>query len=155
MFGIFSEGEPIKENGELVISSSIIIGDFTERLHIPISYWSLGDYKRNWISSLNQGIDNKKHSALAVSMYDPEFTNFIFVWVAYYHGDEAYFQHKIIFLNECQNFTPENINNFIGERETHNNDGMRISEWATDLNSVITFLASLRQHKFGDGVKIT
>lgn len=144
MFGIFSEGKPIKENGELVIPSSIIIGDFTEQLRIPISYWSLEDYKRNWTSSLAQGIDNKKHSALAVSMYEPNFTNFIFVWVVYYRGDEAYVQNKIIFLDECQNFTPETINDFIGERETHNEDGMRISEWATDLNSVITFLASLR-----------
>jgi hypothetical protein len=143
MFGIFPESKPIKANGELVIPSSIIIGDFTERLHIPISYWFLEDYKMNWISSLTQGINNKKHSALAVSMYEPGFTNFIFVWVVYYHGDVAFVQNKIIFLNECQNFTPETINDFVSERETHNEDGIRISEWATDLNSIITFLASL------------
>lgn len=144
MFGIFPEDKLIKENGELVIPSSIIIGDFTERLNIPISYWSLDDYKRSWTSSLAQGIDNKKHSALAVSMYDTEFINFIFVWIVYFHGNEAYIQNKIIYLNECQNLTPETINNFIGERETHNEGGMRISEWTTDLNSVITFLASLQ-----------
>lgn len=144
MFGIFPESKLIKENGELVVPSSIIIDNFTERLHIPISYWSLGDYKRSWVSSLAQGIDNKKHSALAVSMYEPGFTNFIFAWVVYYHGDVAYIQNKIIFLDECQNFTPDTINDFIGERETHNEDGMRISEWATDLNSIITFLATLR-----------
>ncbi|WP_058962514.1 hypothetical protein [Type-E symbiont of Plautia stali] len=144
MFGIFPEGKPIRENGELVIPSSIIIGDFTERLHIPISYWSFGDYKRNWLSSLLQGIDNKKHSALAVSMYEPDFTSFIFVWVVYYQGDAAYIQNKIIFLDEYQNFTPDTINEFIGERETYNEDGMKISEWETDLNSIITFLASIR-----------
>ncbi|MGJ0190845.1 hypothetical protein ACR6A7_00675 [Pantoea sp. RRHST58] len=144
MFGIFPEGKPIKANGELVIPSSIIIGDFTERLHIPISYWSLKDYKMSWISSLTQGINNKKHSALAVTMYEPDFTNFIFVWVVYYHGDMAYIQNKIIFLDECQNFSPETINDFIGERETHNDDGVMVSEWTTDLNSVITFLVSLQ-----------
>jgi hypothetical protein len=144
MFGIFPNGKPIRENGELVIPSSIIIGGFTERLHIPISYWSLEDYKKNWISSLAQGIDNKKHSALAVSMHEPDFTNFIFVWVVYYHGDVACIQNKIIFLDECQNFTPDTINDFIGERETINEDGMKVSEWATNLNSIITFLSSIR-----------
>lgn len=144
MFGIFPEDKAIEDNGELVIPSSIIIGDITERLHIPISYWSLGDYKRSWISSLAQGIDNKKHSALTVSMYEPVLTNFIFVWVVYYHGDVAFIQNKIIFLNECHNFTPQTINDFIGERETHNEDGMRISEWTTDLSSVVAFLASLQ-----------
>lgn len=144
MFGIFPESKPIKENGELVIPSSIIIGNFTERLHIPISYWSLEDYKRNWISSLTQGIDNKKHSALAVSMYDPDFTNFIFAWVVYFHDETAFIQNKIIFLDECQNFTPETINDFIGERETCNEDGMKISEWVIDLKSIVTFLTSLK-----------
>ena len=97
MFSIFPEGKPIKKNGKLVITYSIIIGDFTERLYIPISYWSFEYYKRNWIFSLAQGINDKKHSALAVSMYKLDFTNFIFVWVNYYHGETAFVQNEIIF----------------------------------------------------------
>ena len=144
MFGIFPSGKPIKENGEMVVPSLIIIGDFTEPLYIPIPYWSLEDYKRNWIISLSQGIESKTHSALAVSMYDPNFTNFIITWVIYFYDEAAYVQNKILFLDECPGFTPETINNFINERETHNEDGLKVSEWVTDLNSVTTFLASLR-----------
>lgn len=144
MFGIFSEGKPIKKNNEMVVPSSIIIGNFTEPLYIPISYWSFNDYKKHWILSMIQGIDSKTHSALAVSMYEPDFTNFIVVWVMYYHDKNVHIQNKMLFLDECPGFTPERINNFIGERKTHDEDGMKISEWSTDMNSVNTFLASLR-----------
>ena len=38
---------------------------------------------------------------------------------------------------------PENINKFIESRTTHDGDGMKISEWHTDLNSVLDFYHSL------------
>ncbi|MEW9890856.1 MAG: hypothetical protein AB2989_01925 [Candidatus Symbiodolus clandestinus] len=46
---------------------------------MPISYWSLDDYKKQWKNSLKQGIECNKHAALAVSMYDLLNTNFIFL----------------------------------------------------------------------------
>ena len=38
---------------------------------------------------------------------------------------------------------PENINKFIESRTTHDGDGMKISEWHTDLNSVLDFIIVL------------
>lgn len=59
MFGIFHSGELIVENNELVLPCSIVICYFTESLHIPMSYWSIEDYKISWMSSLKQGIEKK------------------------------------------------------------------------------------------------
>ncbi|WP_315710641.1 hypothetical protein [Brenneria uluponensis] len=144
MFGIFPNGSPINENDEMVLPTSIIIDSFTEPVHIPLSYWNFDDYKQSWLMSLKEGIHSKKHAALAVSMYEPDHTNFIFVWVVYFSDNEVFVQNSILFLDECPGFTPKNINNFIEPRTTHNEDGMKISEWHTDLKSILDFYNTLK-----------
>ncbi|WP_077293568.1 hypothetical protein [Yersinia proxima] len=144
MFGIFVENTLISIEDELVHPAKIIIDEFEESLCLPLSYWSVNDYKNCWKKSLEEGISSKKHAALAVSMYEPEQSNFIYTWVVYFENDEIFLQNSILFLNEMQGFTPDRINDFIDIRTTHDEDGMKISEWSTDLKSVIDFYNSLK-----------
>lgn len=143
MFGIFPEDKPLDIEGECVLPASIVIDDFSEMMNIPLSYWNINDYKDSWRGSLKEGLENKKHATLAVSMYEPENMNFIFTWVLYFSGDDVFVQNSVLFLDECPGFTPETINNFTKLRTTHNEDGMKISEWKTDLNSVLAFYNTL------------
>lgn len=143
MFGIFSEEMPTTIEGESVLPASIVIDGFKESMNIPLTYWNLEDYKKSWLKSLKEGLENKNHAALAVSMYEPKLMNFVFAWVVYFEDDAAHIQNNIIFLDECNNFTPEKINEFIEKRTTHDEDGMKISEWSTDIKSILDFYNSL------------
>ncbi|MEN4791128.1 hypothetical protein ABEG93_09670 [Pantoea agglomerans] len=143
MFGILSKGTPVNMDDELVQPALIFIDEFKESLHLPLSYWNLIDYKKSWLKSLEEGLSSKTHSALAVSMYDPTQTNFIFTWVLYFEGNDVYVHNNVIFLDECQGFTPESINKFVEPRTTHDEDGIKISEWNTDLKSVLDFYHSI------------
>ncbi|MFE4111439.1 hypothetical protein [Kosakonia sp. YIM B13611] len=145
MFGIFPEKEAVNVEGELVLPATIIINDYKESMNIPLSYWTVNDYKINWLMSIEQGIKNRKHAALAVTMYEPDNTSFIFTWVLYFCGANVFVQNKILFLDECNAFSAEEINEFIEPRITHNEDGMKISEWSTDMESVIKFYESLKK----------
>ncbi len=143
MFGIFPEDKPVNTDGELVLPASIVIDRFHEAMNIPLTYWNINDYKRSWLRSLEEGLISKSHAALAVSMYDPALANFVFAWVIYFEGEVVHVQNNVIFLEEGKEFSPEKINEFIDEHMTHDEDGMRISEWNTDLNSVINFYNEL------------
>lgn len=143
MFGIFHEGKPVDIEGECVLPASIIIDEFSEMMNIPVTYWNICDYKRAWLRSLKEGLANKNHATLAVSMYEPEHTNFLFTWVLYFEEEKVFVQNKILFLDEHPDFTVDKINYFIEPRITHNEDGMKISEWSTDLKSVLAFLRIL------------
>lgn len=144
MFGIFPEDKPIEVDGEIVLPASIVIDEFSEVMNIPLSYWNVSDYKYSWLSSLEEGLANKKHATLAVSMYEPDNANFIFTWVLYFSGDDVFVQNNILFLDECSGFTPETINSFTEPRTTHNEDGMKISEWNTNLKNILDFYHSLK-----------
>lgn len=144
MFGIFPKDEPVDIEGELVLPASIIIDEFSEMMNIPLSYWDIEDYKMSWLNSLKEGLASKNHAVLAVSMNDPALANFIFTWVIYFEDEMAYIQNSIIFLNDFNNFNPDRINEFIDKRTTHDEDGMKISEWCTDINSIQSFFDSLK-----------
>lgn len=145
MFGIFPEDKPVNNEGECFLPSSVIIGDFSEVINIPLSYWNIDNYKVSWLNSLKEGLINKKHAALVVSMYEPDNANFIFTWVLYFSGNDVFVQNKILFLDKCPGFNPEMINKFTDSRKTHNEDGVKISEWNTDLDSVINFYKTLKK----------
>lgn len=76
-------------------------------------------------------------------MYEPGLTNFIFIWVMYFYDEDVYIK-KMLFLDERSEFTPGPINDFIGRRETHSEEGMEVSEWKTDLKSIIDFYYYLK-----------
>lgn len=114
MFGIYPKSIPIVVNDEWVQPAEIEIDDFLEKLYIPLTYWDLRDYKTSWFNSLEHGLTKRDHAALVVSMYE----------------------HK--------DFKIEKINNYIGPRNTHNEDGMKISEWKTDIKSVMDFYENLK-----------
>lgn len=99
MFDILIEKKPNILFGELSYSASIIIDEFKEEFIIPVSYWSISDYKKSWYVSLREGLKNRNHAALMVSMYEPRSTNFIFTWTIYFLGNKAVLQNKIIFLD--------------------------------------------------------
>lgn len=144
MFGIFPEDKPLDIEGECVLPASIVIDDFSEIMNIPLSYWNINDYKDSWRDSLKEGLENKKHATLAVSMYEPDNVNFILTWALYFFGDDVFIQNRVLFLDECPEFTPETINNFTEPRKVYSEDGMKISEWSTDLKSVLDFYHSLK-----------
>lgn len=68
MFGIFTENTPTFIDEELVLPANIIIGDFKESLHIPISYWSLEDYKKSWKKSIKEGLRKKSCSISSINV---------------------------------------------------------------------------------------
>ncbi|CBJ80225.1 conserved hypothetical protein [Xenorhabdus bovienii str. Jollieti] len=143
MFNIVTKDSAVKFFGELTLPSSIIIDDFKEEFHLPITYWSLIDYKKSWYNALKEGLHKKNHAALAVSMYDPISVNFIFIWIIYFEGEDVFLQNQTLFIEDCQNFSPSKLNDFIDPRYTETENGDRVSEWSTDINSILEFYKEL------------
>lgn len=181
MFGIFEKNSDSTTESSMSQFSVIVIGDYKEYMVIPLNYWSIKDYKKSWIKSIEEGLLKKNHAALIVS-YVPEqivestidddedislfsndqerkiyesaqklgfhqviaASNFVTVWVIYFEDNNIFIQNRLLFLDQCIDFSPYKVNKFIEQRRTYNEDGMEISEWNTDIDSIIDFYNSLK-----------
>lgn len=124
--------------GRIELSGSI------ERFFSPVSFWTREQYIDNWKHSFAEGYKSKTHSALVVSMRDPRQANFLILWVLYYRGDRVFVQNRILFLEDIiEGFKISNLNDYIDERATVNEEGVRISEWEVSLEDVLVFFSGL------------
>ncbi|MFZ7156071.1 hypothetical protein ACLS0M_05035 [Avibacterium avium] len=144
MFDILLENKNFDENfQEIIFQAKIIINEFSEALHIPISYWNIADYISNWKYSLTKGFLNKKDSALLTTAYNLTETNFLQSWILYYSTETIYIQNYIFFLDEHKDLNLKNINDFIPPREIFTEEGERISEWKVRSTDILEFYESL------------
>ncbi|WP_426817957.1 hypothetical protein ACP3TC_07860 [Winslowiella sp. 2C04] len=143
MFGIFTENKYIQSVfDENVLPAKIVIGGFSEGMQIPLTYWSIEQYRKSWLDALKQGLEDESHSVLAVSMYSPETVNFIFSWVLYYKNTQVIIQNKMIFASEVESFSIQKLNNYAGAYDGYS-DGEKVSEWYTTIDEVKEFITYL------------
>lgn len=71
----------------------IKIDDYSESIYIPVDFWSIEDYKKQWTEGL-QRLKTHDKSCLVVTIHDPNIRPFIDMWVMYKIDDMVYVQNK-------------------------------------------------------------
>ncbi len=143
-FGIRLEDQVLTRFDESVLCGEIEINGYIEDFFAPTEFWSKEDYLRSWKKSLEQGLQGGGHAVLVTAMRNPEICNFIFYWVVYLEGEQAYIQNGVLFIEDIYKpFVPENINSYVSRREEIDEDGNVISQWKVDSVSVVDFFKKI------------
>lgn len=130
-----------ENDGSAEAPGRIIIGDFTETFRVPLGFWDESDYRRSWRQAF-EVLNANPHSTscLMTSMTDPRNSNFLVCWPMYREGEEVYIQNAIIFLDEIEEaFDPAAPWGCVGPRRGIDEDGNKISEWITSMDSLREF----------------
>lgn len=143
MFEITFTNKNIQYGTSIYNLAYIVINDYKESLKIPIGYWNKSDYIKSWVTMLEDGLNNQTASMLVTSMHEPSTMNFFSSWILYYENESVFIQEKINFLDDIKNFNLESLNLYIPNREVVNEDGLKISEWKTDIKSIYNFYNDL------------
>ncbi|NGT12866.1 hypothetical protein [Achromobacter insolitus] len=150
-FSISLNEKIVRRFDEPVLQGEIDLDGYKENFLAPVGFWSRADYLESWKKSLDHAIRDRGHAVLATSMRNPDICNFVFCWVVYMEKEQAYVQNRILFLDELTTpFVPSEINSYISERETVNEDGLEISEWRVDVSSVVSFFEALKKNNVSD-----
>lgn len=125
------------------IHGEISLGEFHEGFRASLSYWNTNNYLLQWREGLQRICDGNSKSCLVTSMYDPNSSNYIFLWLLYLNGCSVYVQNQILFLEgiDTSNFE-STLYNYITDRETFNEDGNKISEWVIGLDDIKNYINS-------------
>lgn len=122
-------------------SGRIVVGEFTETFRVPLGFWNESDYRHSWRQAFEVIKANPRStSCLMTSMTDPENSNFLVCWPMYREGENVYIQNAIIFLDEIvEAFDPAVPWGSVGPRHGIDEDGNKISEWITSMDSLREF----------------
>lgn len=127
--------------GEQCLVGRITLGQFSEDIFLPLTYWSKSDYLMQWEAALRCISEGATKSALLVSMYDPGDLNFVFAWPLYRIDQSVHVRNCIIFADELKEaFNPDNVSDYVHDREQLSEDGERISEWTVTVSDIQEFL---------------
>lgn len=131
--------KPIERNNVLVVEAEMRIGDFREILYIPLDWWSLTDYKKQWQEGLMRLKDYDK-SCLVAAIHNPSIRPYINWWLLYKVGNKVYVRNQLliedIYAEQIGNkiFTMQNCYEFIPSRGSkYDEDGDEISEWVVNV----------------------
>jgi hypothetical protein len=119
----------------------IRINNFSEKFTMPISWWSLQDYKQQWVEGLER-IYHMGTSCLVTSAQLLPDAPFINRWILYKEQDTIYVQNHILFGKRFkERFNDEQFNlltcyQFINPRETDTEGEYKISEWNFKLSKL-------------------
>ena len=57
MFNIICDDFSFKnEWDDIVVQAKIVIDSFSEDFFMPVTFWSIEEYKKEWITSLEEGL---------------------------------------------------------------------------------------------------
>jgi CdiI N-terminal domain len=87
--------KPRKRWGVLSVEGEIKINDFKEGFDMPLDWWSIQDYERQWKHGLKRLFDHDT-SCLIVAVNDPKCRKFIEWWPLYKIGNKIHIQNHII-----------------------------------------------------------
>jgi hypothetical protein len=134
-------GEGNGTSGE--VSGRIVIGKFVETFRVPLGFWGESDYLSSWRRAFEVlNADPHSTSCLMTSMTDPVNTNFLGCWPMYREDDDVHIQNAIIFIDEIgQDFDPTVPWNYVEPRRAVDEDGNKISEWITSMDSLREFFS--------------
>lgn len=130
-------------HGERAKFAVIKIGAFTEKLIVPLNYWSAEDYRQQWADAcrkITQSTGLVK-AALVTEIYDAKETEFAtMLWPLYKSGDDVYVRNVYVPANQLKNAKNfDDIYSVVQDRRKSES----ASEWRVSLSDVKRWLHEL------------
>jgi len=138
--------EEYLESGDIACYGEITLGSFHERFQSTLFFWSISDYRKQWVHAIERIINaDNSTSALITELRDPVLADEVIGrwWVLYREGENVYVQNQLIFRKYLTGeFNPLDPYAHIPKRETETDEGDKISEWEVKLHDMREFLKS-------------
>jgi len=127
--------------GEQSERGRIVIEEFVEYFTSPMGYWMEADYRHQWREAIGRTVAGAARSCLMTAVYDPERANFMTWWPMYRERGVVYIQNHLLFLDQLT--APLDLRRpcqSVPARRTETDDGMPVSEWATAIEHLESWL---------------
>ena len=143
---------PGYSNNILCYWGELIFGEYERRIRIPLEYWTLPDYKKQW----HDGIERIKahgNSCLVTACEDKKTGPLLSCWLFYKKSNKVLIQHHLFVDESYEEYigdnliTLENCYDFIPAYHTHYKDHEMVVLDADELEKNINVRITVREPK--------
>lgn len=119
-------------------TGEIAIGDYKETFEMPLEYWTIDDYKKQWKDGIER-LKTYNRTCLVAEVQDPLRAPRAVLWVLYREGNKVYLRNNLLFgerfekMLKKQPFNLETCYNFTLPRSLSTDKEYPISEWTLEL----------------------
>ena len=132
-----------KSDEEQTAIGCIQIDQFVERFQITLNYWDKATFQRKWREAFKRLVLGANTVGLMTWMTSPTVKDYRRAWILYREGHRVFIQDKVLIATgKSPKFDEEEHLVEIPPRNPVNEDGFRVSEWETSLQSLANYLAS-------------
>jgi CdiI N-terminal domain len=122
---------------DIYLTDEVVVRDEGVETFPGVADWDRRLYERHWARALRRLLEGASRSALITSYVEPGLADYLMWWPLYREGDSVYVQNHMLFYAQlAKPFSPEDPWESVPARRNVNAEGLRISEWVTDLASV-------------------
>lgn len=152
-FGIYVLGDETEVGavypGESALAAELHLGTRIERLTIPIHYWNIEQYKKQWIDAIERASLGTK-SALFTQVFDPKNLTRGYVlecWPLYISDQEVLIQNCYIESVSAQDISIENIYDYLDDFSPNQGVGQDgcVDEWKIPIEQLNDYLLELKK----------
>ena len=121
----------------------LVLGEHEERFAVHLWTWSEQQYTAHWKSALTRALA-REPSALITDMRTPAQSSHLVWWPMWRIGSKIVFHNQLLFFKQHKVRRSlvdlDELYGFVGEHQSHNNDGVPLSEWTVPVSDVERFL---------------
>jgi hypothetical protein len=148
MFDIRLTAEPVPDSDGAAVYGRIQIEDYTETFVASLVCWSPDQYEQQWRDACQRLLDGASGSALITSYVDPSVSEFLVWWPLYRDGPVVHVRNELVPYSQlARPFSIEDPWSSIRVRQILSDEGMEISEWDTQVESLRDFLKQSVQRR--------
>jgi hypothetical protein len=145
MFDIYLTDQAVPEvdPGARALYGKIRIGEFSDTFIASLRFWNRERYEEHWMKAVQRVVEGADRSTLVTSYNEPSDVpdEFLFWWPVYRDNGVVYIQNQMLFFEQLEGpFSETAPWESVGQRHTVNEEGLRISEWPTTVDSLREFL---------------
>ena len=125
----------------------LTLQNYAEEEGADLTFWSTKDYENQWLTWLNQLMASRDEGALIISIHDPANAFRVWTWTMWKKDDQVLFQNRLLFMLEgSRTSNPACVFEYVGEYQSHDEDGDRISEWTVPIAAIRNFVNERSSH---------
>lgn len=134
------------------VKATIIIGEFSETFIMPLSYWTISQYKAHWAASCQRFLAGESPGILLVTLSGPPHKTHLFLsWLLYRVGNYVQIQNNITLpgVDTCKSWdevvdiVPKTYRECTDDLDELTGRPVAISSWKVSIASILDFRESL------------